>query len=1435
MEYDTLLSQSFLHFSSTLLPLFISTMADGDSVSTISELVSMFQQQMKDQQEQHLKQMDAMMALVTKTPPEPASGIPATVNTNIPSFSAFDPISELWTDYWSRFQTFLEAHAVPESRHVKVFLTNQSSVNYKLIDNMAKQLTPPRNINSLTLEEVAEFMKEQFHPKRFIVRERYKFWSDMKRKPGETIHELVARIRQDAVTCDFASITKPLDEAMRTRFMCSVDNEAVLKALFKIKDDELSFTKAIEIATDIEDAAKCAKETVYGEETSKVSKIRKFPTANNADARTKSKKSTDRQKPKQDFPHGTCGRCGSSAHSGKDCKFRTAECRFCKKTGHIERVCLQKKKSHLSKIETISTVTEIDSVPQIKMDLHIQDRNVSFEVDTGAGANFISSDIWHQLGKPHLHEVKDKFQSASKHHLPILGSFRSEVKVNNSSPESVCFVVTEVPQLNILGREAIKQLQISVDELLLQDPTVYKLEKAGQRTTGISKDGALQSACKQLCEEFPSLFSPGLGLLKDFELDIKFKEATTPIFCKPRMVPIALQEDLEAAYAEGIAKGVWKPATFSSFGTPVVPVRKKNPSGQPTGKVRVCGDYSVTVNPQLARHRHPIPLPEDLMRKFGGCHFFSKIDLADAYNQIQLSPASQEKLALSTHRGVLLQQRLPFGITSAPGYFQEIMDQLTQDLPGVATYMDDILVSGADAENHLSNLRGLLQRLEEKGLRCRKEKCIFAQRSIEYLGYVLSKEGIAKGPKVNAVTKMPAPKNVSELRAFLGQVQFYGKFLPNLSTVLEPLYRLTKKDNPWCWGTDEETSFQHVKDMLCTDTVLAHFDPSLDIGIACDASDCGIGAVFFHRYSDGSERPIANASKTLSPTQRKYSQIHKEALAIIFALSKFHQFLYGRKFIVVTDHKPLLSLFSPDKATPALAANRLARWALTLSQYDYTIEYRQSAKHGNADALSRLPSGPDPEFDKREGGEDMDSVFTILAISRQIRPTDPGVVAKESEKDPVISTVMRYCREGWPQSSTVSSAKEGKGHSVNSFKQIRDSLSCESRCLFYGSRLVIPLTLQQQVLHILHQGHSGMQRMKQLSRTAVYWPGLDAQIMDLCRSCQSCMEHQNSPPQAPIHPWMLPEKPWSRLHIDHAVNFMGHTWLVLIDAYSKYPIVHATSSTSSKATIQLLEEDFAHFGFPHTIVSDNATSFTSEEFQEWCTEHGITHLSGAPYHPATNGAAERLVQSFKNSLRKSSLAPKSALQEFLMTYRRTPLPSGLSPSEILNGRQIRAQIDILVPSPAHIAQGKQCASAVNAGIQSARSKVLHPYRVGKPVYAAYYGRKLDKDPRWVPATVSKRLGTRHLLVKVLPRGPIWKRHIEQLRPRYGADQDTDPGENVPTSTSSAQPPSKSPGPVAQTSGPVAQSRNQPSNSPPYGPGNPRKSKRARKPIQRMDW
>ena len=600
-----------------------------------------------------------------------------------------------------------------------------------------------------------------------------------------------------AATCDFANITNPLDEALRTHFICSIKNEAVLKALFKCKNEDLTFARAVEIATETEEAAKVAEETAVGPSKSPIS----LPINKLGQHQSESKSSAPRQN-KSQTESTACRSCGKSTHERKNCRFKGAECNFCGKNGHIEAVCFKKKAESRKTVKPIfiygqtkalRQVNQTNVDDEITQNLQINGRSIRFELDTGAPTNFITRTLWQSLGKPHLQSSDLQFDTASKHQLPILGKVELPVK----APTTCCkiwFHVTSVLGLNLIGRSGIRLLDLSVDE---------KIKKSSKNTVAkvfehLKPDTDLQQRCRVLCSEFPDLFKPELGCLKDFELEIKVKPDYKPIFCRPRPVPFAIQEDLVDAYEAGIKHGVWKRTEFNDEGTPVVPIQKTALPGQTKRKIRIFGDYSVSINTQLEPHRYPMPLPEDLLRKLRGGYGCTKIDLADAYNQIRLCPISQKRLALSTHTGVLLQLRLPFGITSAPGYFQETMDKLTSDLPGVAVYLDDILVSGNNAADYISNLRGLLQRLSKNGLRCRLEKCIFASSSIEYLGHTLSSEGIAKGNKVDAVLAMPVPKDVNILRSFLGQVQFYGKFLPpNLSMTLDPLYRLIKKDVPW--------------------------------------------------------------------------------------------------------------------------------------------------------------------------------------------------------------------------------------------------------------------------------------------------------------------------------------------------------------------------------------------------------------------------------------------------------------------------------------------------------------------------------------------------------------------------------------------------------------------------------------------------------------
>jgi len=322
---------------------------------------------------------------------------------------------------------------------------------------------------------------------------------------------------------------------------------------------------------------------------------------------------------------------------------------------------------------------------------------------------------------------------------------------------------------------------------------------------------------------------------------------------------------------------------------------------------------------------------------------------------------------------------------------------------------------------------------------------------------------------------------------------------------------------------------------------------------------------------------------------------------------------------------------------------------------------------------------------------------------------------------------------------------------------------------------------------------------------------------------------------------MLPEKPWSCIHVNHTMNFMEYIWLVVIDSYTKYSCIHATQSISTNSTTDFLVQDFAHFGYPHTIVTDNTANYRWEEYQVYYKERGIVHLTGAPYYPATNGAAERLMQTFKQALRKSSKLLKKAVMEFLMQYRRTPMAVGYSSSELLNKRQLRTRIDTLLPSTVHDAQSLQSKQAVKS--QEKMVKKIYTYEIGDPCFALYFGPRQNKHPCWVPAIVVKKRGTRSFHFRMIPKSPVWICHIDQLWPRYATIEEEEPGEvssweNRPsTSRSATTSVEKGSVPTSHVDG-GAPSRKQvqcgmtASDMPVYSRENLRRTQRQHKPMHR---
>jgi len=744
----------------------------------------------------------------------------------------------------------------------------------------------------------------------------------------------------------------------------------------------------------------------------------------------------------------------------------------------------------------------------------------------------------------------------------------------------------------------------------------------------------------------------------------------TPKFCKYRSVPLEISGAVEAELSQLEESGVLKKVSCSDW---VVAVPKKD------GKMRICGDYKVTVNRCLEVDQYPLPKPDDLFATLAGGKFFSTLDLSHAYNQLPLHKDSCKYVTITTHRGLYQYTRLPFGIASSPAIFQKTMDCILQGLDGVICCLDDLLVMGTTAEEHLRNLENVLQRLEKHGIRLRKEKCQFVVPSVEYLGHKVDAEGLhATESKMQAIKKAPAPQNVQELRSFLGLLNYYGRFIENLASLLHPLHRLLRQDTKWKWTKDCERAFQAAKAKLSSSCVLTHFNPSLPLRLAGDASAYGLGAVISHLLPDGTERPIAFASRTLNSSERIYAQVEKEALSLIFGVKRFHTYLYGRPFTLLTDHKPLTAILGPKKGIPPVAAARLQRWAILLSAYQYTIEFRPTKAHANADGLSRLPLN----VTTSEGYSVEVEAYNLAQIDSL--PVRAASLKTATAQDAVLSRVLQFVREGWP-------------HKIEEyykpFWKQREGLTVEAGCLLRGARVVIPKVLREKVLVELHMEHPGVSQMKAIARCYFWWPGLDVEIERLARECELCQAVKKAPPVSTLHPWVWPEKPWKRIHIDYAGPFQGVMFLVIVDAYSKWPEVFIQSQTTATKTIAALQQVFAAYGLPEQVVTDNGPQFVAEEFETFLRRNGVRHIRSAPYHPASNGQAERFVQSLKQALKASKSDGRTLeqrLYNYLLLYRSSPqATTQVSPASLFLQRELRTRFDLLLPDVQSCVRDKQ--------------------------------------------------------------------------------------------------------------------------------------------------
>lgn len=1278
---------------------------------------------------------------------------------NLPHFE----IGNDWSVFKERLQLWFSANLIStksegdkgtqkDDRRRAVLLSALSETAYKLV----RELVAPKKVEELSYEQILSETDKHLLPKKSLFAERHYFHSATQ-MVGEGFTQWAARVRHLSTDCGFGS---SVEDMLRDRFILGMQAGPERDKLFMEDPENLSLSKALDIAESVSSARKAARESATA-----VAQARAALTPAAEVYRVASAASSASSNPR-------CEVCGYNNHSVEKCKFKGYKCKKCGVKGHLKRMCT-KDKSQINMLQAADESHGDDgerfsiynirsySGEAMKLSVEVCGELIDFEVDSGSCATTIPIDVYKQkFSHMPLSYPRTILKSYSGQVVNVTGILRAQIKYEAECKYVDIYIVNgQGPAL--LGRDFLSLFNLQLS----------KVNHCSEK-----------SEVEFYMTKFPKLFSNRLGCLNKFKVKLTLKPDSHPIFFRPRPVPFALKAKIEQEIGRLVKEGVLQPIDKSDFASPTVPVLKHN------GDIRLCADFSVTLNKLLQIEKYPLPRTEELFAKLHGGQQFSQLDLSNAYLQLCLDEDSQILTTINTHKGLFKFTRLVFGLANAPAIFQKTMETLLQGIDGVLCLLDDVLVTGKTKQEHSDRLEQVFRRFEEAGLVLNKDKCHLFQDTVTYLGFKIDKFGIHKCPeKVKAMLGAKPPSNIHELKSFLGLVNYYRVFVPQASSILCPLNNLLQKEAKWEWTQVHDEAFNKIKRELASDIFLAHYNPQCKLVLTVDASPWGLGAVLAQLEGD-CERPIAYASRSLNSAEKQYSQIQKEATAIVFGIKRFHQYLYGldTPFILRTDHKPLIYIFHPQKGIPEVSANRLQRYALFLNSYNYEIQYVNTTQNC-ADFLSRSAADSDnkpvpttsshsdaahcslspiqPQPPPCVTGPFIDRATYINFVTEGDLPITLEELRNETQVDPLLSLISQYVMKGWPV--------KNKRIELQTFFSCSRELSWEQGCLMRGHKIVVPNNLQPKILRELHRTHFGVNKTKADARALFWWPNIDRDIENMVAGCPICMQFKPTPPRAPLTPWPFPPVPWSRVHMDFFGPLHGKMFLVFVDAYTKWiECFPLSGSYSSVVVIEKLQEVMSRFGNIQVLVSDNGSSFTSQEFRDYCTLNGITHLTSPTYSPSSNGQAEICVKILKKHIKALFMEGKSWPQvnarilEFLFRYRNSKhTTTDKSPAELMFGRPLRTRFDLLkshteVPSSLspssrevtnHV-NDKQCSQ-----IKYYNGKRNIQVNINDAVLI-----KMHNNNKWIKGFVIKKIGKSLYNIFVPELNQTLKKHVNQL-------------------------------------------------------------------------
>ncbi len=1160
-------------------------------------------------------------------------------------------------DAWRRWETQFENYHVAceldkKDKKVQVaILLNAAGPDAQEIHSQFKfSATDDQTDYKLILKKFGEYCK----PRKNTVYERYRFWQ-RDQLEGEPVDRWLKDLKVMSVKCEFG---EQVDLMLRDKLVFGVNDDRVRERL--LRESEVELSKAVDICRAAESTRLQLKEMSsnanINEMTRDINAVRMRGRASAQEtSKAESQKSNTASNDKDYSVQNNntkmvndCGYCGRS-HPVRKCPAYGKSCNKCSKLNHFSSVCRQSKQVNMIKSGQLRDqddtfdenelflgalfvdACQISKDSEFETNMIINGKSVRFKIDTGADGNVLPSDKFHEVCP----------DSIIRQTPFSLAPFVKGVTVKPLG-------VTTIDCISENNEQCKVEFFVCKDSHPLLGKATSKALGLVTRNINVAESNGSMTI-DDLKARYGSQFK-GLGKVGE-PYKIHLKPDAKPVVQIPHKIPFVLKDRVKASLAklekEDILASVDIPTPWVNN---LVITEKKN------GNLRYCLDPK-PLNEEIMRDHFIMPTPEDVHAKLSGKKKFTVIDMSDAYWHVELDEESSYLTTFHTPWGRKRFKRMPFGLNCASEVLQKRLEDAFGDIEGAYAINDDLIIAGVDDDEHDKVLCAVMDRARERNVKFNMNKIQFKVPSVKYMGHIISEEGLSPDPeKVEAIMNMPVPHDKESLSRFLNVVKYHSQFIPKESMITAPLRALLKQDAEWMWHEVHDNAINKLKSILSSYPVLQFYDLSKPVTIQTDSSKEGIGSVLMQ---DG--HPLHYASRSLIPAESDYPPIEREMLAILYAATKFRQYIYGKHVIVESDHQPLEII---TRKPLAKASPRLQYLMMKMFRYSYEVKYVPGSKLFIPDTLSRA------SLSQKMSPDEMTTDLEVIVHS--VVKYFPGTNQRLQEireatlKDDTMQMLIDAINMGWPKSSHTKL--------LESYYNIRDEMSTYDGLVLVGSRIVIPEVLRSDMVTLVHESHMGMEKTKSRVRQVIFWPGMSKDIEDKISTCSTCLKFQNANCKEPLMQHEIPELPFLNVAMDF-LTFQGEDYLAVVDYYSKFPELCPVKRKTAKCLISHCKSIFARHGIPEIIVADNQP-FNSFEFKLFCKSWDIYLITSSPEYPQSNGQAERCVQTLKTFLKKAEDDggdPYIALLE----YRNTPI-SGMqyAPAQLAMSRLLRSRIPV---------------------------------------------------------------------------------------------------------------------------------------------------------------